>query len=152
MASAAEVLAGAGDADPGAVPRAGGRGPSPAVAVVVVAFVGVLVTGLVSWTAWKFDGDNERQLLQSQTRQAAAVLGSTVLSIRDPLAAAVQVQEATGGDASQFLKSMASSVGTGKLFAAATLFRVDGGGTATPVVTVGDAARLAPDSAQVQGW
>ena len=122
--------------------------------LVVVALVGGLVTASVSWTAWTLNRHNEHSLLAVQARQAAAVLTSSVLNIIDPLAAALQIEEATDGDVGRFRGSMEPLTGPGQLFVSASLYRVTGAsagpaasaGTAEVVATVGVAPRLEPGS------
>ena len=116
--------------------------------LVVVAMVGGLVTASVSWTAWTLNRHNEHSLLVVQARQAAAVLTSSVLNIIDPLAAALQIEEATDGDVGRFRGSMEPLTGPGQLFVSASLYRVTGSsaGTAEVVASVGVPPRLEPGS------
>jgi len=60
-----------------------GWGPGAVAAVVVV--VGCLLSGVIAWGAWSSNERNERDLLDVQTKQAAAVLGSAILGLREPL-------------------------------------------------------------------
>ena len=69
----------------GAAP-AGGRNLRPSGVTVAVAVIGLVITAGVAWTAWTLNRHNEHRLLVVQTHQAAAVLGSTILSLGDPLA------------------------------------------------------------------
>jgi serine phosphatase RsbU (regulator of sigma subunit) len=89
--------------------------------------IGAVITVSVSATAWSLDRRNEHRLLEVQTRQAGAVLAATILGIRDPLAAALEVQEATGGSATQFARSMAPITGPGRLFVSAVALDVTSG-------------------------
>lgn len=73
------------------------RGPAsnPTRIAVVVGLIGLLVTASVSWTALVLDRHNEQRLLEVQTRQAAAVIASTILDISDPLSTALRVGPST---------------------------------------------------------
>lgn len=99
---------------------------SPLWTAVIVGSIGLVITLASAWTAWMLDRHNEHRLLELQTRQAAAVLNSTVLVIHDPLSTALQIAQATGGDPGQFEAFMATYVGPGKLFASASLWKSDG--------------------------
>lgn len=123
------------------------EGTSPGRATLIVTLVGVVITVSVAWTAWALNQHNEHRLLEVQTHQAAAVLSSTILTLRDPLDTALQIQSATGGNPQQFEQFASSSVGTGKLFASAVLWKKDGT-TWVPISIVGDPPLLAPYSAQ----
>ena len=124
--------------------RRDGMGPARASLLVVV--VGVLITASVTWTAWALDRHNEQQLLDVQTRQAAAVLSSTVLGIQDPLTTALDVESATGGSTAEFARFASTYVGPQHLFVSAVLWTSDGTGL-RPVDAVGSPSFLDPDSA-----
>ena len=124
--------------------RVGGAGP---VRVgIVVALVGTVITFTVSWSAWITDRHNERNLLRVQTAQAAAVITSTILGIKDPLAAALQIEQATGGDVAQFARSLGPLTGPGRTFAASALYDVTGSAPRV-VASTGVAPELAPGPA-----
>ena len=123
--------------------RVGGAGPVRVA--IVVALVGAVITFAVSWSAWLTDRQNERNLLRVQTAQAASVITSTILGIKDPLAAALQIEQATGGDVAQFARSLGPLTGPGRTFAASALYDVTE--SAPRVVTSsGSAPELAPGS------
>jgi len=133
-------------ADPAGLSRStSGRPLTPLAVLLVVAVVGGLITVAVSWTAWTLNRRNERSLLMVQTRQAAAVLTASVLTISDPLAATLQIEEATNGDVEAFGRSMGPLVGAGRLFVSASLYRVSGSSTAV-VTSLGAAPLLTPES------
>ncbi len=123
------------------------EGISPGRATLIVALIGVLVTVSVAWTAWTLNRHNEHRLLEVQTRQAAALLSSAILSVQDPLQTALQIESATGGGAQQFERFASSSVGPGRLFVSATLWKKNGS-TWIPIAQVGGSPLLAPYSAQ----
>jgi serine phosphatase RsbU (regulator of sigma subunit) len=118
---------------------------------VAVLLVGSVVTGSLAWTARSLNNSNERRLLKVQTAQAAAVLSSSILGLQGPLATALQIETATGGDTGQFAKFMSAYVGPAKLFVSASVWQVDGSG-ARVVTTVGAPATLAPMSAAAQAF
>ena len=124
---------------------------TPMWAALLVVGLGLLITAAVSWTAWTLNRHNEHRLLVVQTHQAAAVLGSTILEIRDPLATALQIESATAGSPQHFSQYMAAYVGPGRLFVGATLWKTDG--TALePVTSIGAPAGLAPTSSEAQDF
>jgi serine phosphatase RsbU (regulator of sigma subunit) len=103
---------------------------------VSVLVAGLAVTAAATLTASSLDHDNEHRLLEVQTRQAGAVLASTILSIESPLETALRIESATGGDTQEFQRYMASVVGPGRLFVSASLWTTDGS-TVQPLTTVG---------------
>jgi serine phosphatase RsbU (regulator of sigma subunit) len=115
--------------------------------VAVVVTLGVLLTGVVSMTAWILNRRNERNLLEVQTRQAAAVLTSAILSISDPLHETLQIAEATGGDPTAFRTATAPIVGPARLFVASALVDVSGP-TPRVVATAGEPTELSPLSGE----
>ena len=121
------------------------RAMSPVRLVVGVCIAGLLVTAGISWTAWKLDRSNEQRLLQVQTRQAAAVLTSTISNIENPLQTALAIESATDGDPQRFTQFMATYTAANGLFSAASLWRVTGDSVA-PVASVGASPALAPSS------
>ena len=123
------------------------RGLTPLRATVIVVVVGLLVTLSVTWTAWTLNRHNEHRLLEVQTRQAAAVLGSTILSLRNPLDTTLQIEHATGNSASQFDRFTSTFVGPGRPFVSAVLWESDGT-TWHPVSSVGVKPLMSPYSAQ----
>ena len=129
------------------VVRSGGIAPARATAIVAV--VGLVITLTVSWTAWTLNRHNEHRLLEVQTRQAAAVLSSTILSLRNPLETALQIEEATGGSTDQFDQFASTFVGPHSPFVSAVLLRSDGS-TWRPVATVGVEPLLSPASPEAQ--
>jgi hypothetical protein len=126
---------------------ASAQGVSPSRAALIVALIGVLITGGVAWTALTLNRQNEHRLLVVQTRQAAEVLSSTILSIRDPLQTALQVESVTGGSAQQFNQFADAYVGPGRLFVSAVLWNADRGSW-SPIQVVGQKPLLNPDSPQ----
>jgi serine phosphatase RsbU (regulator of sigma subunit) len=125
------------------------EGISPRRATLIVTLIGVLITLSVSWTAWTLNQHNEHRLLEVQTRQAAEVLSSTILTLRDPLETVLQIESATGGSTQQFERFGASSVGAGRSFASAVLWKKVGTSW-VPISAVGEQPLLAPASAQLQ--
>jgi serine phosphatase RsbU (regulator of sigma subunit) len=126
-------------------------GTRPAALAAVVLLVGLLVTLAVSWASWTLNQHNEKRLLEVQTRQAAALVASSVLTLTDPLRTTLRVADATRGDAGWFKDSASPLVGPSAAFAAVSLWQVDG---ATPRVTaaVGKAPGLQPGSAAARAF
>ncbi|HZV26499.1 MAG TPA: SpoIIE family protein phosphatase, partial [Acidothermaceae bacterium] len=108
---------------------------------VVVGLIGLVATGSLAWTARALNRSNEHRLLQIQTAQAGALIASSILGIEAPLATALQIETATGGNAAEFTRFMASYTGPGKLFVSASVWRADGAGTRI-VTSIGQPAKL----------
>ena len=125
------------------------HGLPPGRAAVIVALVGLVVTMSVSGTAWTLNRHNEHRLLEVQTRQAAAILSATILSLRGTLDTALQVESATGGSTTEFTQFAKSYVGPGLPFVSAVLFRSDGASW-QPVAVVGAPPLMTSSSAQAQ--
>jgi serine phosphatase RsbU (regulator of sigma subunit) len=124
---------------------------SPIQMALLVGGIGLVVTLLASWTAWTLNRHNEHRLLEVQTRQAGAVLGSTILDISGPLATALQIATATGGDGTQFDRFMSGYTGSGRLFVSASLWEVSGS-TLRPLTSLGSAPELLPLSSTARGF
>ena len=124
-------------------------GVSPLRATAIVAVVGLLITLTVSWTAWTLNRNNEHRLLEVQTRQAAAVLSSSILSLSNPLDTALQIEEATGDSTSQFDRFASTYVGPTRGFVSAVLWTSDGT-TWRPVASAGVEPLMPQDSAEAQ--
>ena len=116
-----------------------------------VGLVGLIATGSVAWTVRSVNSSNERRLLEVQTAQAGAVLSASILALQGPLATALQIETATGGDVAQFTRFMAGYVGPDKLFASASVWQINGSSTRV-VTTLGQASVLAPTSAAAQAF
>jgi serine phosphatase RsbU (regulator of sigma subunit) len=113
--------------------------------------IGLLVTASVSWTSLVLDRHNEQRLLEVQTRQAAAVIASTILNISDPLSTALQIAKATGGDPQKFDRLMSSNVGPSCLFVSASLWR-DNGPLLQPIASIGSSPELLPASTKAHAF
>lgn len=96
--------------------------------MALICAIGLLLTTLGAWAANRVDDGTEQRLLDTQTRQAAAVLASAVLVIEQPLRSALAGQASAGGGGAPaaFRRGMTSSVGEGKIFDTASLWRADG--------------------------
>ena len=123
------------------------RSLSPSQIAMIVASIGLVVTASLAWTARTLNAHNEHRLLEVQARQAAAVISSTILSIEDPLATALQIETATAGDPRQFRRYMSAQTGAGRLFVAAALWE-DEGSSWRPVVSLGAPPALVPTSSR----
>jgi serine phosphatase RsbU (regulator of sigma subunit) len=114
---------------------------------VVVALIGLVLTGSIAWAARTLDRSNEHRLLQVQTAQAGALIASSILGIEGPLATALQIETVTGGDAGQFTRFMSAYTGAAQVFVSASVWQADGSGTRM-VASVGPSATLDRTSAQ----
>ena len=114
-------------------------------AAAVVAAIGLVITLAATGSAVVLDRRNERSLLDVQTRQAAAVVGSTVLQISQPLMAAAEIAQVTQGNATAFRESIGGQTGPQGLFVSAVLVEVQGT-TVRPLASVGIAPLVDPVS------
>ncbi|MDZ5620063.1 PP2C family protein-serine/threonine phosphatase [Nocardioides bizhenqiangii] len=133
---------------------AAGRGASrPARAVVITVLVGLVLTGVSAWAAYRADMSTEDRLLETQTRQAATVLSTAILVIEQPLTTALQVQATAGpdGDPSVFRRAFAANVGDDALFVSASLWRRDGR-TLTRLAALGRPPGMDPRGPEVQDF
>ncbi|WP_188113525.1 PP2C family protein-serine/threonine phosphatase [Nocardioides humilatus] len=89
--------------------------------------IGILLTATASWAADRADESSERRLLETQAKQAAAVLSTAIFVIEQPLTTALQVQAAAGpdGNPSVFRRTFAVSMGEEALFVTASLWHKD---------------------------
>ena len=119
------------------------------MAITVV--IGLVLTAVSSWAAYRADDATEERLLKTQTKQAAAVLSTAVLVIQQPLTTALQVQAAAGtdGDPSVFRRAFAANVGDDALFVSASLWRLDGQ-TLTRLAAIGVPPGMDPRGPEVQ--
>ena len=85
------------------------KGAAPLTLVLLC--VGLAVTGLLTWVTYSTNLHNETRLLRLQARQAATILTGTVPTIQTPLASAVEIAGATGGNPAKFDAFMQSYVG-----------------------------------------
>jgi serine phosphatase RsbU (regulator of sigma subunit) len=114
-----------------------------------VSLIGILITLSLSWTAWILNRSNDHRLLEVQTKQAGAVISSTILGIANPLATGLKIEAATGGTGQQFKQFMAAYAGPGQLFSSASLWEV-GPSSLRTVATVGSTPALQPTSKEAQ--
>jgi serine phosphatase RsbU (regulator of sigma subunit) len=131
--------------------RLASRISSPARATLVVLAVGMLITVSLTLMAWTLNRHNEHRLLEVQTRQAGAVIASTILSISGPLATALEIETSTGGNVEEFSTFMSSYVRPGGLFVSASLWESEGS-SLRPVASVGVPPGLDPASVQAQAF
>ncbi|MCU1692360.1 MAG: hypothetical protein JWM64_1451 [Frankiales bacterium] len=122
--------------------RAGGTPAGLRTAAAVVA-VGAVLTAVATVLTAQVHDHSEHRLLVTQTRQAAAVIGATVVQLSSPLDSAVTIAGATDGSPTAFRSFIADYTGDGAPFVAASLWRVAAGG-AVQVAAVGVAPAYAP--------
>jgi serine phosphatase RsbU (regulator of sigma subunit) len=113
--------------DAGTSAAARPQGWSPTEITLLVVIVGLALSLVTAWVAWSSDQRNERNLLEVQTQQAAAVLGGQILAIHEPLETSLRVEQATDGDTAQFRRVMGRAVGGGLVFVHASLWDTAGG-------------------------
>jgi serine phosphatase RsbU (regulator of sigma subunit) len=115
----------------------------------MVAFVGVLVTTIITWGTFHVERDTERRLLDVQTKQAAAVVSASILAIEGPLQTGLDIAGVTGGDPARFRAFIAPYTAHGGLFTSVSLWRVTGPSTCVELAISGAAPTLAPGSGVV---
>ena len=136
-----------------ALDRGGARVVRPATLVSGICVLGLLLTALASWAAWRADRGTEERLLETQTRQAASVLSNAILTIQQPMQEALDIQRAVGPEAGSaaFTERFASIVGPDKLFVSASLWRLEGGRLVLQEgASVGAPPGMDPDGAEIQ--
>jgi serine phosphatase RsbU (regulator of sigma subunit)/type II secretory pathway pseudopilin PulG len=96
--------------------------------LIAIWIVGLLLTGLATWAAARADDSAQQRLLEVQTRQAAAVLSTAILTIQQPLTATVDAVRIVPGPrgAAVFQRVMGRQVGTQSTFVRASLWRTHG--------------------------
>jgi serine phosphatase RsbU (regulator of sigma subunit) len=118
----------------------------PARVAAIVSLVGLLLTAGVTWGAFHVGHDTDRRLLEVQTKQAAAVVSASVLTIEGPLQTGLDIATATGGNPARFRAFIGAYTAKGGLFASASLWRVSGSAGSVRLATSGAAPALAPAS------
>ena len=110
--------------------------------------VGLIVTAVLSWTAYVLNDHNEDRLLKLQTAEAGAVLQVVVPVIETPLSSAAQIAETTHAARSPFASYIAPFIGPTAPFVSVSLWQLSGG-TAKMLYAQGSAPELAkqPDVA-----
>jgi serine phosphatase RsbU (regulator of sigma subunit) len=121
--------------------------------VVGICLLGLLLTALATWAVARADKNTEQRLLQTQTRQAAAVLSTAIITIQQPMAAALDVQRAVGPPraAKAFTRVFSGSVGADRPFLSASLWHRDGD-SFTRVASLGAASSLDPRGSHIQDF
>ncbi|MEZ0577998.1 PP2C family protein-serine/threonine phosphatase [Nocardioides sp. MH1] len=133
------------------LPAGPGRYSRPVRAAAITALVGVVLTVLGTWAAHRADEATEDRLLETQSKQAAAVLSTAILVIQQPLTTALQVQAASGRDGAPtvFRHEFAANVGKDGPFVAASLWRREGQ-TYTRLAAVGGTPGIDPRGPEIQ--
>ncbi|MBV8462489.1 MAG: serine/threonine-protein phosphatase [Acidimicrobiales bacterium] len=92
---------------------------------LVVLVVGLLITALLAWLCWTVNDRNETRLLHIQVQEAGSVLTAAIPSVVTPPASAVDIAQATGGDPAKVSAYLSPYVGSGSVYASATLLALD---------------------------
>ncbi len=129
--------------------HAGSSRTARAVALVVV--IGLVLTAVSSWVAYRIDQSTEERLHETQNEQAAAVLSTVVSAIQQPLSTGLQVQATSGpdGNPAVFSRTFSANVGEGRLFVSASLWQA-ADGEITRLAAVGAAPGMDPRGPEVQ--
>jgi serine phosphatase RsbU (regulator of sigma subunit) len=129
------------------------RSLRPAQLVAGICVLGLLLTALATWAVARADNNTEHRLLQTQTRQAAAVLSTAIVTIQQSVTAALDAQKAVGRarGGTAFTRIFAESVGPEKMFVSASLWHRDGDAF-TRVASLGPAPGLDPHGPEIQAF
>jgi serine phosphatase RsbU (regulator of sigma subunit) len=124
----------------------------PARLVAGICVLGLLLTALATWAVARADKNTEQRLLQTQTRQAAAVLSTAIMSIQQHLAAALDVQQVVRPrqGARAFTQGFSENVGAGGLFLSASMWQRDSAGFRR-VASLGTAPAPDPQGSEMRG-
>jgi len=116
----------------------------PARVAVGVGLIAVAVTAVASFAAAHLERRTRQQLLENQSRQAAALIGSTIVALETPLHTALEIAGAGASPAkvSDFLSTVTRP---GAAFVTASLWRVTGS-TVMALLSVGAAPALPASS------
>lgn len=109
---------------------------------IVVAVVGLAITGVLTWAAWTANNSSNASLLQLQARQTASTLSAALPGIQSQLTDAVTVAIDTSNPAT-FKNFVSHNVGHSNL-ASVSLWQRTGGQTVL-LATVGAEPRLVVD-------
>lgn len=125
----------------------------PARAVAVTVLIGLLLTAVSAWAAYRADQATEERLLKTQTDQAAAVLSTAIFVIQQPLTTALQVQATAGpdGDPTVFQRAFAANVGDDALYVSASLWQRDGR-EVTRLAALGAPPAMDPRGPEIQDF
>jgi serine phosphatase RsbU (regulator of sigma subunit) len=130
--------------EPAAAQDAGARARSsrwlwrPSWVAVAALLTGLIVTGALALTSAAVYKRNERRLLNLRVRELSLVLAATAPSIQTPLASAVELADATGGDTQKFRAFIEPYVGPGRQFTSVSLWRLGTSQLAPSTVVGGD--------------
>jgi serine phosphatase RsbU (regulator of sigma subunit) len=125
----------------------------PARLAAGICVLGLILTGLATWAVARADHNTEQRLLQTQTRQAAAVLSTAILTIQQPMAAALSAESVVGpsGQADAFTRIFTRGLGPKGPFVSGSLWHLDSG-TFQRVAAVGVTPGLGPKGAELQDF
>ena len=125
----------------------------PAHLVAGICILGLLLTALATWAVARADKNAEQRLLQTQTRQAAAVLSTAITAVQQPMATALSAESIVGPTdrARAFTRIIGRDVGPQRTFVSASLWHHDGTGFRR-VATIGDPPGLDPQGAEIQAF
>ncbi len=116
----------------------------PSRAAILAAVAGILVTAALTITALVLYNHNEDRLLKTRGRELGLLLSSAASGVQTPLASAAALADATAGDSQKFDALLRPSVGRGKQFVSASLWR---SGASKPLALLGAAPALTGDGA-----
>lgn len=125
--------------DASGVPVEGSRRPTPVALLALL--IGLLVTVALAVTTSVLYDRNEDRLLALRARELGLLFRTSVQPKQTELASAAALADATGGNVARVRALLAPEVGTGREFAAASLWRL-GGAHPTQITAIGHAPQL----------
>lgn len=125
----------------------------PGRLVVGICVLGMLLTGLATWATARADKDTEQRLLQTQTRQAAAVLSTAIVTITQSLTTALDAQRVVrpAHRATAFTRIFVPNVGPQQQFVSASLWSHQGDAYHR-TASLGPSPALGREPAQLRGF
>jgi serine phosphatase RsbU (regulator of sigma subunit) len=126
----------------GAAPDRGARGRRAYTLAVVVALVGMLVSGALTLVSQTQYTSNEKRLLALRSKELVDVLTLAVPNTESPLSSAAALAEATNGDPRKFADFIAPFVGPRKQFVSVSLWPL-GTRRGSPLTVLGAAPAIA---------
>lgn len=134
------------------MPRKRGRsGRWPFWSAVLVAVVGLAVTGVLTWAATASYNNNEKHLLTLRAKETSTAVAEVLPALQIPLASAAALADATDGNRTKFMRFVAPYVGTGRDFVSLSLWRVSPSVTG-PIAVAGSPPQLPKEMPQLGGF
>jgi serine phosphatase RsbU (regulator of sigma subunit) len=126
------------------VPIVEGGAARRQLAPVLVLVLGLVITGILTWTCWTVNDHNEVRLLRLQVKEVGTVLGAALPNVESPLTSAADIVRATNGNAARFEAYVAPYAGPNGPFRSVALYKIGGATTIQLVIATGKWPAPAP--------